>query len=463
MNIKTTTHGSKYWLIVGTALNFFAGTAFSADSAPSMQEARRLLNEGRGAESAALLERDQLNYAGNADFDYLLGLAWLKSGKSGEALFAFERVLMSEPANADARLKAAQISADRGDAAYARELLQPLEGVQLTPPQQQDLDKVRATLASISGGGALLLRGYLLASGGDNNNVTGGPDAKAVLIPGLSSPTPPGLPPAPLQPTDLGTASRDGDTVGAVEAGLSVQQGIGEDFWLTADGNINQGFNRTRTDVRESFGNLNLGMLARSGQEFFGAAVLAQDYLVAQSSYRKSLGGRVNWTHSFGDKSSLTAYAQQLTFTYPTSPLNDATRTVGGLTRETTLGDSVALQYGAYGGQEVAKEAATKPHFSYGLWGASLGGSIEVIKDLSLSAGVVYESHRHAARDALFFVTREDASTSAGIAADYRLSRDWHLIPRYTYLRNASNIALYDYKRNTLMLQLRWDFDNGQD
>ncbi len=447
-------------LLAGGMLNLFAGAAIAADSAPSMPEARRLLNEGRAVESAALLERDQLNYAGNADFDYLLGLAWLKSGKAGEALFAFERVLMSDPANADARLKAAQISADRGDAAYARELVQPLEGAQLTPPQQQDLDKVRATLTAISGGGTLSVRGYLLASGGDNDNVTGGPDAKAVMIPGLN-PVGPGLPPP--QPTDLGTASRDGDAVGAVEAGLSVQQGIGEDFWLTADGNINQGFNRTRTDVRESFGNLNLGMLARSGQEFFGAAALAQDYLVAQSSYRKSLGGRVNWTHSFGDKSSLTAYVQQLAFTYPSSPLNDATRTMGGLTRETTLGDSVVLQYGAYGGQEVAKEAATKPHFSYGLWGGSLGGSVEVMKDLSFSVGVVYESHRHAARDALFFVTREDASTSAGIAADYRLNQNWHLIPRYTYLRNVSNIALYDYKRNTLMLQLRWDFDNGQD
>ena len=152
MNIKETTRSQKN-LLIGVVLSLFAGGAYAADSAPSMQEARRLLNEGRAAESAALLERDQLSYAGNADFDYLLGLAWLKSGKSGEAMFAFERVLMSDPANADARLRAAQISAERGDAAYARELLQALEEGRLTPPQQQDLDKVRATLAAISGGG----------------------------------------------------------------------------------------------------------------------------------------------------------------------------------------------------------------------------------------------------------------------------------------------------------------------
>ena len=113
-------------LALGTLLLVFAGAARAGDSAPNLDEARRLLDAGLAAQSAALLENELTTYAGNADYDYLLGLALYNSGKTGEALFAFERVLMENPGNVDARLKAAKISVDRSDAAYATELIKPL-------------------------------------------------------------------------------------------------------------------------------------------------------------------------------------------------------------------------------------------------------------------------------------------------------------------------------------------------
>src|SRR4051812_21690588 len=139
-----------------------ASTAHAQGSAPSLPEARRLVDAGEAKQAATLLERDVARYAGDADFDYLLGLALYRSGRPGQAMFAFERVLMVAPGNVDARLKVAQISTERGDAKYASEVLTPLAGQRLSAEQQRQLDQLRADRAAAAS--RLQVRGYMLGA-----------------------------------------------------------------------------------------------------------------------------------------------------------------------------------------------------------------------------------------------------------------------------------------------------------
>ena len=444
--------------MAGGAFLAFAGVAFAEGAQPNLDEARRLLNAGKAEQAAELLQKDMLNFAGNADYDYVLGLALYQSGQNGLAMFAFERVLIGNPGNIDARLKAAQITVERGDMAYARELIEPLSVRQLTISQQQELDKIRAAMTVVKK--TLAVSGYLLGGIGSDDNVTSGPDAKVLDIPALPKP------PAPHMPTELGSASRDRDTVGVAEAGASLSQAVGDETWLTAGGALHKGFNRARKDVTESYVNANLGMITRSGNEYFGAAWMGQRYLVADTVYRNTSGGRFNWTHSFDEQSLLTGYFQQLAFTYPDHVIDNSTRRIVGVTRESaTAGDdATSLQYGVYGGREVAQDAS-KPQFSFHILGASLGGSVALSSDFSLAAGLVYESRKHDSPDPLYLFksTRSDSVRSVGISADYRMDDHWHFITQYTNLRNASNEALYDYTRNTFMLQLKREFDNGKE
>lgn len=425
-----------------------ASPVFAAGDSPSLDEARRLLDEGRVEQSTAILERDLLELAGNADYDYLLGLAWYKSGQKAKAMFAFERVLMVAPSNVDARLKAAQISVGRDDAAYARDLLEPLSARTLDAGQQQELAQIRSAISAASSNKPLAVRGYLLGGIGWDDNVTSGPNQTALLIPGLG-PT----------ATALGTATRDKDMAGFAEAGAVMQQAVGEDTWLTGDGSLHQGFNRRRNDVTDSYANLNLGVLERSGGEYFGAALMGQNYRIRNTTYRDTVGGSLNWVHPVGGESLLTTYIQRLDFTYPLSSVDNAARSILGMMYESALGGGGALQCGAYGGREAASSA----HSSYRLSGASLGGSTMLGKDIALSAGALYERRNYDAVDALYLYTRKDSAYSFGLAADYQMGERWHLIPRYTHTRNISNMELYDYTRNAFMLQLRWDFDNEKD
>lgn len=438
-------------LAAGIGLQLMVGAVLADVGAPALAEARRLLAAGQAAQAVSLLEDDLLRSAGNADYDYLLGLAYHQSGKAGEALFAFERVAMVDPGNADARLKAARINLERGETASAKELLAPLSKQKLGAGLQQEMERLRTGIASAARAEGVALSGHVLAGIGWDDNVTSGPNQSALVIPNQG--------PTPLA---LGSAARDHDSVGMVEAGLSLRQALDDDTWLTGGGSLRQGFNRARKDVKEGAVNLDLGVLRRSGDDFLGATLLAQDYLVSDTVYRKSLGARLNWIRPLAAQSRLNGYFQHLDFDFPDHAIDNAVRQLVGVTHEGVAeGSGAPWQYGFYGGKETARDP-TKPHFSFRLWGAHLGGSLSVNDRLSLSGGVVYEAHRHLAEDALYLVTRRDATRSVGIAADYKLDERWHLLSRYTYTRNGSNTALYDYSRNIFTLQLRWDFDHAK-
>jgi tetratricopeptide (TPR) repeat protein len=442
-------------------LRFVAGSlCFSLFSNVSfadtdLEVARRLLSEGRAEQSVALLKESLQTFAGSEQYDYLLGLALFQAGQGGEAIFAFERVLMSNPNNVDARLKAVHISIERGNFAYANELIQPLSNQNLTDAQQKEKDLILSTLDKNLAGSSFSLRGYLLGGVGSNDNVTSGPNQSALIIPALSM----AMPPLPPQPVQLGTAQRVRDTVRMVEAGLSLQKTIGQDSWLMSDANVHQNFNSNRTDVNSGYSTLNLGGVTRSGQEYFGASLSGQTYQVANVTYRNSYGPRLYWTHVFNDRRSMTGYLQQLAFYYPGNAINNTTRQIGGITIQSAMGEGGVFQAGLYSGREVAHDV-TKPHFGFSVRGASLGGWFVYSNDLSLLASVNYESRRHSALDALYLITRHDVLMVAGASVDYKFGKGWHFLPGYSYTRNVSNTQLYEYIGNSYNVQLRWDFGN---
>lgn len=419
-----------------------------------MDEARRLLDAGEAEQSAALLERDLLHFAGSADYDYLLGLALYRAGHHGRALFAFDRVVMVEPNNLDARLKAAQINAERGGARFAEDLLAPLSKQRLGAEQLREVERIRAEIAAAAGVEGFSMRGYVLGGIGWDGNVTSGPDRQGLVIPFLN--------PRGLSTTPLGKSAQDSDTVGMAEVGLALRQKLFDDTWLTGGGSIRQGFNSSRKDMKEGIVNVDLGVLKRHGSDFWGASLLSQEYLVGDKIYRKSLGPRLSWIHPLDNHSRLSSYLQYVKFDYPDNYIDNAARKIAGISRESTLdGGAKLLQYGIYGGQEDSKDNI-RPHFSYRLWGVHVGGNILLRDDLSLGVAALYEWRHHVAEDKLYLFYRRDEQLSVGVSADYQFSDRWHLIPQYTYTLNASNAELYQYTRNTVMLQLRWDFDNGK-
>ena len=83
-------------------------------------KARTAVAENRTADAWALLKPHEFQLAGNPDYDYLLGVTALDTGRADLAIFALERVLNEKPQFAGARLELARAYFDIGDNETAR-------------------------------------------------------------------------------------------------------------------------------------------------------------------------------------------------------------------------------------------------------------------------------------------------------------------------------------------------------
>jgi tetratricopeptide (TPR) repeat protein len=113
-----------------------ASTFAFAQADAAVERAKQLLAAGNAKEAFATLDPLQATYAGQPEFDYLLGVAALDSGRIDDAIIAFERVLAVMPNHAGARMDLARAyyaagAFDLAEAAFQRlQLLNP-------PPQAQ--------------------------------------------------------------------------------------------------------------------------------------------------------------------------------------------------------------------------------------------------------------------------------------------------------------------------------------
>ena len=92
------------------ALAFAASTAaLEAQSDPqALERARGLLQQGNPAGAFQVLAPLEAKLAGQQDFDYMLGVAALDSGRLEDAIIAFERVLAVAPNHAGAQMDLAR-------------------------------------------------------------------------------------------------------------------------------------------------------------------------------------------------------------------------------------------------------------------------------------------------------------------------------------------------------------------
>src|SRR5688572_11334977 len=111
----------KAWALVACALTLCAPAAAAQPAtAADLTRAEALVREGRAAEAYELLLPKEAESAGDADFDYWLGISALEAGKPDKASIALERVLIVNPDFVGARLDLARAYFALGDYERAR-------------------------------------------------------------------------------------------------------------------------------------------------------------------------------------------------------------------------------------------------------------------------------------------------------------------------------------------------------
>ncbi|HET9578627.1 MAG TPA: tetratricopeptide repeat protein [Usitatibacter sp.] len=119
----------------------FTGLSFPVLAQAPLDTARELLRAGNASEAYQELARVQREFSGQAEFDYLLGVAALDSGRTDEAIIAFERVLALMPNHAGARMDLARAYYASGAYDLAEAAFLKLRDANPPPAAQQAISR----------------------------------------------------------------------------------------------------------------------------------------------------------------------------------------------------------------------------------------------------------------------------------------------------------------------------------
>ena len=434
-----------------------AGTSLADDV---VVEAKSLLDGGQAESAYGLLKPLEADRAGEPDFDFVLGMAAIDSGRIAEAIFALQRVVDTQPENGPARaeLGRALMLANETDAAKAE-----LETVRsLDPPEEVSatIDRYLASIERYQGAYRTSFTRYVEAGIGFDDNINAATEADQVAAPALG-----GLVFA------LASDSRE-QSSGILDlgAGFAFNSPLRPDLRFT--GGIDFDYRITPQDSDFSYTDArgNAGLEYTRGQDRFSVGVQASKFFVdaasAGTSADRELGGAsVQWQHVFGATTQANVFGQAALIRYPDQRSRNVNRYIGGIGVAHALPDVAyrpVLFASAFAGIENAQNdrrgIGGGKHFGRDLYGFRVGGQGQIDDRSTVYGTFTYQMSDYDAPDPIFASTRDDDFFAASAGYRFQYDNNWSVTPQINYTNNDSNLVVTDYERFEIMVMIRNDF-----
>ena len=438
-------------------------TAQSIEAA-LLQRAQKLLADGNAKQAFVELAAQQDRLAGMVDFDYLLGVAALDSGKIDDAIIAFERVLAVNPRNAGAQMDLARAYFTAGSLDLAKSTFENLR--QSNPPGGAllTIDRYLAAIAERQRTKVRSIVGYGEASLGYDSNITGVPSdfTKAVEsafnLPGVS-------------PTG-NSIQRKAPFFGAA-LGVELTKPVSDGWALVGQGELKgrayskySDFNSANIEARgglmRSTENSQLRLTANLGR-------LNQKGLAPGEprpyNDRNSKGVNGEYRFAANDKTLFGLGLGYSQIRFPTNNIEDINSATvsGSLTRTFDGTGQPMINLGAFVSRDTAvrRLADNESDKSKRVSGLRAYGQYSVSPTTYLFSGLGYTTRRDtsAFARATQIEYGRDKSTDISIGANWRFQSKCALKAQWIYGRNTSNVAIYEYGRNEISSNIRCDFE----
>lgn len=434
-------------LLTGAALLVAMQCSFAQDTL--LQNAKNLLASKQAAQAYQALEPQQSARAGQPEFDYLLGIAALDSGRITQAIFAFERVLAVQPGNSLARAELARAYIAAGETDTAKTQLAQVKAAPDTPPEARA--SVERLLSSLEKASPKPLRFYVEAGVVADSNVSGGPNISGFAVPALGGAV-----------FALAPASQQrGDVALQLATGLAYTQALSPSTELNAQ----LGW-RTMRPLKESTFDTSsidgsLGLAHTQDATRYSLSLSLGSLSVDGNQYRKTTGLMGQIVHQLNSASQIMGFVQAAKLDYPSTSLRDARRTVVGGAWGTTLSPATNIYTGLSLGGEKASQAAGA-EFGYSLVGLRAGAEHTLSQQMRLFANLGLEWRKHRANDSVFGSKRHDRQLDLTLGMHYQLAPapygQWRLTPQLNWTNRDSNFSVYDLRRTQLGAVARLDF-----
>lgn len=431
----------------GMLLAFSLGAAqpvLAADDAVvAAAGAKRAAGDVKGA--YALLQANIAQKAGTPEFDYLLGISALDNGQPGEAVIALQRVLAVQPDNAQARAELARAYAQSGDIDTAKAQFETVVRDPTIPdPVRQRFNSIIGQYEREIAGGGSSVSGFVDLAAGHDSNINSATQLTSITIPLF----------AWLGPGQLSGNSRAvSDQFGELQAGVSGVHATGRQDRVFASvlGNWRNNFDSSTFDqasltatggYAHTFASRDVLSLSLQGQQFW----------LGGDSYRSGYGAIAQYTHLLAGGRALSLGGQYYRFDYKRDPLRDAHRMALALNYSTAR-----WVIGANGGRERTLDRAGDAN-SNRFAGISFGVQIPVSQRVAFVVDGGADARRYEAMDLLFMRKRSDQRVDLSAGVKWALARQLQMLAKAGWSRNNSNIPLYEYRRWTAQLGLRYEF-----
>jgi outer membrane protein len=435
--------------------------ALAARAGPSLAQeldlavlgrAEELVRSGDAEQAWALLAPLERQFAGRPDFDYVLGVAALESGRPNRATFVFERVLTVNPGHLAARLEMARAYFALRDFERAERefnvILASAPPPEIATLSRLYLSKMRDAQPARS---AAVFSGYAEVTVGHDSNVNAAAAVSSVFVPGLGNEL-------AIDPALMPRA----DDFSGLGAGLEYTHALTANVGLTASADLRQRWYSHADTFDSRAAEVQAALTHRlDEQSLVQYSGRFSEYDLDNASYRDTGSLVGQWSRRLSLRTRIALGGEAHRIRYRTeqtrSSSSDLYAASAGVTYVLQPATLTAASGSLYLGNDQA--AAGRADGDRRLYGASLGLQRRLMERAEIYVRLSILDSDYQTPNADFGVTRRDRQYDAVLGLGWEFANGWLLRPQVVHTTHHSNIALNEYRRTETSLTLRrvWD------
>ncbi len=412
--------------------------------AATLEEAQRLLTSGRAGEAYQLLAARELEWSGATLYDYLLGLSALDSGKPRDAQFALQRVVAAESDFLGARIELARAYFDAGDDAAAREQFRYLRAQSPPATTRVVIDRYLAALDARGTLAPARWSALFQFGAGYDSNANGSTNDTQFL--GFT-----------LDPRNVELASGFAEALVGIGHTVATGQRSG---WVS-NAQLSHRANPDASFIDQSIVGLSTGGIWQRRSARLTVALGGTASWLDGERHDHSLNADVGSTWRVKSDWDLAVNLRTGRQRYADSRLEvmDTDRLIAGLAlTRVNIGASSGRAGGALivGRDDASHSGSPYGNDKLGVR-AFAGWLLRPQSSIYLEAAALRADYR----DGSFFgLDRRDDQYSATLALDFQNwpAAQWSVSPRVRYMKNDSNVELYQYDRAEAAIFVRRSF-----
>ena len=417
-----------------------------------LQTAEALIKGQQHIQAYDLLSPLEDERAGDPNYDYLLGMAFLGVGEPTRAAFAFERCLEVDPNNGPCRVQMARTHIVLGETPNARNELQTIKDFNPPPEVENLVSQYLGVITQVEKQQQRHISAFAQLGLGYDSNINSATENSRIALPSNGG-----------GQVFLTVPNSEDSAFLKLQAGSGIQYKFSPKLTGLADISVqqhsvldNHAYDYATLDT--SAGGL---MSLNNNVQVQGKLQLQKMWLDGEA-YRDVTGVLAQGQYAIRDNSQLAVFSQLSQLRYNTQTARDANRLNLGVAYSQALEMKYSPSFysSLYTGQESAKNSKFD-YFSQSFLGLRIGGNLVYNNTIRLNAHLSTEKRNYDALYPLnllpFTNIRKDTETNLNLGLTWFIKPQLSLQPNYTYSNNNSNLPINDYTRHIVSVDLRFD------